>query len=180
MNILEYLLEKNKKFILSSIYQNTEYNGKTLCEYFGVESKTKKKGGEFNNLLGYLIEDLPRYSIDVLDNISLYKKYKDLYLVYGNWYLIKISDLLNHLEKYQNEKEIPVGYANPTFSRRVFTIYFYNKETKQILEKHYKDKKDTISLFRYLLTPISEGINILENIDWFKYQQLVDDKKEIS
>ena len=180
MNTLEYLLEKNKKYILSSKYQNTEYNGKTLCEYFGVESNTKKSGEEFNKLLGYLAEDLPRYSIDVLNNISLYKKYNDLYLIYGDWYLIRVSDLLEHLEKYKNEKEIPVGYANPTFSKRVYTIYFYNKETKQISEKHYKDKEDTISLFRYLLTPISEGINILENIDWSKYQQLVDDKKEIS
>ena len=51
MNTLEYLLEKNKKYILSSKYQNTEYNGKTLCEYFGVESNTKKSGEEFNKLL---------------------------------------------------------------------------------------------------------------------------------
>ena len=46
--VLEHLLDNNKKMILASRYQNTIYNGKTLCEYFGVESKTKKESATFS------------------------------------------------------------------------------------------------------------------------------------
>lgn len=171
MTLLEYLLEKNKNKILNSIYQNTIYNGKTLCEYFGVESKSKKPGKEFSELIFDIIYDLPEYNYkELLENIDKYKKHPNLYLRCG-YKLIQIKDILTMIDKYKDGNEIPVSFYPPTFFSRCYKIVWYNKITGESEIKYCKSKTEYTDAFCNALR--MDIINILNDVSYDDYKELL-------
>ena len=155
MTLLEYLLEKNKNKILNSIYQNTIYNGKTLCEYFGFD----------------IIYDLPEYNYkEFLENIDKYKKYQKLYLRCG-YKLIQIKDILTMIDKYRDGNEIPVSFYPPTFFSRCYKIVWYNKITGESEIKYCKSKTEYTDAFCNALR--MDIINILNDISYEDYKELL-------
>ena len=171
MTLLEYLLEKNKNKILNSIYQNTIYNGKTLSEYFGVESKSNKKGKDFSELVFDIVYDLPEYNYSTfLENIDKYKNYPNLYLRCG-YKLIQIKDILALIEKYEDSDEIPVLFYPPSFFSRCYKVVWYNKKTGNTEIKYCKDKTDyTETLGNSLRMDL---LNILSSISYDEYKELL-------
>lgn len=170
MNIIEYLIQKNKKKIVSSIYQNTIYNGKTLCEHLGVKSLCKKPGRDFSYLLSEMIEDLPRFNYRrFMRDINLYKSHKNQYLMYG-CKLIKIKDLFDLIEKYKDNEYFPVSVSSPSFFCRKYSILMLNKKTEETVIKYY-----TIDEYNEMFGDIlhSNYIEILEKEQLKKYYGLI-------
>jgi hypothetical protein len=167
MNTMEYLLEKNKKFILSSIYQNTEYNGKTLCEYFGVESNTNKISPLIKDLVDkVLIKDFPIFNIyNIIDNKELYIRYKDMFLV-RNFKLFNIGDIL----EFMKQDMFPCYYSMPTSLNQNFTITYYDNNSKSYIDKKYnretvKEGIDNLQFYRRNI----DNISIIDKIELDKY-----------
>lgn len=106
--VLEHLLDENKKMILASRYQNTIYKGKTLCEYFGVESKTKKEGNSLSELIDEMIYELPVFDYEhFLKHMDIYKRYPRLCL--RIWLgLYPINRLIKHFETYKDKEWVPI------------------------------------------------------------------------
>ena len=170
MTLLEYLIQKNKNMILNSLYQNTIYKNKTLCEYFGVESKTKKSGKDFNNLVYNIVYDLPKFDYnDFLKNIDKYKKYPELYLRV-DYKLIQIKDILILIDKYKDSEEIPVSFYTPSFFSRCYKVLWLNKNTGIVEVKYCKNKDEYLnSIGNYLHMDL---INILDSISYDDYKDL--------
>lgn len=172
MNTLEYLLEKNKKYILSSKYQNTIYNGKTLCEYFGVESKTKKEGAKLEYLLYELVLYLPEINVNhIIDNLEIYNKYQDLYLLFDNR-LVGIKSILKQINAYKEKEIIPLYKKSIMWCSNKVKLYYINLNTKEIkydiVDRHKKD----IKVIDFL--PVNKWKKVLESIDYNEYKKLED------
>lgn len=60
MNAMEGLLRERKNSIMSSIFQNTFYNGQKLCDFLNEKPETRKKGGCFPDLFWLLRDALPQ------------------------------------------------------------------------------------------------------------------------
>jgi len=107
-NVLEHLLDNKKNRILASRYQNTIYQGKTLCEYFGVESKTQKVGGSLHELIDEMIVELPALDCKhFFQYRKIYAKYPRLCLrVWTQLY--PISRLLKHFDAYKDKEWMPI------------------------------------------------------------------------
>lgn len=179
MNTLEYLLEKNKKYILSSKYQNAIYNGKTLCEYFGVESKTKKSGNEFNELVNtVLIKDFPYLNIKEIGlNRKLYETAPIFYLRYGTSLFC-----INNVLKYLNNNIIPISFNHPTLLNPIVHITYYNFITNEENEKVYdrSKTKEVMKQIKWYLQK-TDNIKILSELsveDYLKYKKWEKEKVE--
>ncbi len=156
MTFIDKLLHHNKKFILSSIYQNTTYNGQPLYEYFGVEKKSNKEGKSFDELLTLMISNIvptinPSKIMCVLDELGTFGDY---YVRYGHRY-IKINDLMVYIRELddtlvlvspttffcrkhnvrgwdKNGTLLYINYIGTTESKRDKRIKLYNDSFKHI------------------------------------------------
>ncbi|MBO6290219.1 MAG: hypothetical protein J6N45_07855 [Alphaproteobacteria bacterium] len=177
--VLEHLLDNNKKMILASRYQNTIYNGKTLCEYFGVESKTKKEGAPLKELVDkVLIKDFPYLYIT---EIGLNKK---LYETAPNFYLRYRSSLFNikNILKYLDNNIVPISFNYPTPLNPMVHITYYNFITNEENEKVYdrSKTKEAMEQVKWYLQE-TDNIKILSELsveDYLKYKKWKKEKVE--
>lgn len=157
MSLLDYLLQKNKKQLISSDFQNTFINGKTICNYFNVVPNTKKSGKSLKELLLLLTTDLPifRYP-NFVKYFDIFKKYPEHYILVNlkenEIQVAKIKDIISNIEKYANDQFLPIGffmpYPNVLYERDLIYVQV-NKETcewSDILdkEKHIEPKEMTL------------------------------------
>lgn len=104
MTFVEELLHKNKRYILSSKYQNTEYNGKPLYEYFGEERQSNKTGISFEELLNELLNKcVPMIKPNKLKNIIGLEDVFGNYIVRHNNRYITIKNLLEYIKEMDNK-----------------------------------------------------------------------------
>lgn len=133
--VLEHLLDENKKMILASRYQNTIYQGKTLCEYFGVESKTKKEGNSLSELIDEMIYELPVFDYEhFLKHLDIYKKYPRLCLRV-RVSLYPINRLIKHFEKYKDKEWVPIMTRGIRWYSGHCKLTYINMNTLQTKEK---------------------------------------------
>lgn len=143
--VLEHLLDNNKKMILASRYQNTIYNDKTLCEYFGEKSKTKKEGNPLKELVNEMIYELPAFDYEhFLKHIDIYKKYSHLCL--RIWVsLYPISRLINHFDAYKDKEWVPIMTRGIRWYNGHCKLTYVNMNTPQtkevVLNQNHEDVK---------------------------------------
>lgn len=141
--VLEHFIDSNKKMILSSRYQNTIYDGKTLCEYFGVESKTKKEGNSLEEFINEAIYELPAfYYQHFLKHRDIYNKYPHLRLRVGQS-LYPIDRLIKHFDDYKDKEWVPIlcqGIRWCSDRRRITYINTHTLKTKE--EVMYSNNPD--------------------------------------
>lgn len=186
MNTLEKLIYLNRNFIINSKFQNTIYKDKTMCEILGEKSNTKKQGDDFNLLILRMIDKLPLISYEnVMKYRFVYEKYPHLYLRFigEHNYLVQIQTFLKHIDKYADEKEIPVTFYSPSFFSRSHKIVFLNRETGEKTIKVFPlrcgmwNNYKAYTTILYLIHNKSYA-EILENIDWSEYEALKADLKD--
>lgn len=133
--VLEHLLDSNKKMILASRYQNTIYQGKTLCEYFGVESKTKKEGNSLSELIDEIIYEIPVFDYEhFLKHMDIYKKYPRLCLRV-RVSLYPINRLIKHFEKYKDKEWVPIMTRGIRWYSGHCKLTYINVNTLKIKEE---------------------------------------------
>lgn len=175
MNTVEGLLQMHKRYIMSSIYHNTKYEGQRLCDYFGEPMETcEKEGKDFAFLLRDMMWELPPYEhLNFMKYRSVYEKYPHLYLR-SKYYILNIKDLCNHYDKYKNCDIIPVGCncIGPIYYRMKIT--FYDKKTGEDFVEFYPQEriKEANETFGYILHFLMEYEGILKKIDWKDYEAL--------
>lgn len=143
--VLEHFLDENKKMILASRYQNTIYDGKTLCEYFGIESKTKKEGNPLEELINEMIYELPVFDYEhFLKHINLYKKYSHLCLRV-RVSLYPINRLIKHFESYKGKEWMPIMICGIRWYSGHCKLTYINVNTLQtkevVLNQNHEDVK---------------------------------------
>lgn len=104
MTFIDDLLNYNKKYILSSIYQNTTYNGKPLYEYFGAKKQSSKEGKPLEVLLNELLTKcIPTLKANKLKNIiGLENEFGNYYVRHKNRY-ITIKQLLECIKEFDDK-----------------------------------------------------------------------------
>lgn len=143
--VLEHFIDSNKKMILASRYQNTIYDGKTLCEYFGVESKTKKEGNPLEELINETIYELPVFDYEhFLKHMGIYKKYSHLCLrVRASLY--PINRLIKHFESYKGKEWMPIMTCGIRWYSGHCKLTYINVNTLQtkevVLNQNHEDVK---------------------------------------
>ena len=148
--VLEHLLDNNKGVILSSRYQNTVCKGKTLCEYFGVKSKTKKAGLPLSEFINEAIFELPAFCYkDFIQNTAFYKKYPQLRLRVQRS-LYPICGLIEYFEKNRDKEWLPIIKRGMRWISGGCRILYINKNTMETKEKtmsvNHTDAKNVQSL----------------------------------
>ena len=180
MNLLEYLIKKNSAEILSSIYQNTIYNGETICEFLGVESKTKKDGESLERLVNnILIKDMPYM------NIKLIGLNKELYKEAPNFYLRRNATIYNIKEilKYIDNKIVPIDFSRPTPLNPIADIHYYdfltnNEFTNSYNTRNYEYSEEFWHQVKWLCQT-SDNIKILSELtedDYLKFKLWIKEK----
>lgn len=124
MTFVEELLHKNKRYILSSKYQNTEYNGKPLCEYFGEKNKTNKKGNTFESLLNEMLSNvIPNFDIKYTKmSLGDCIKYEKCFLKHFNRY-ISINELYEYIRMSNGDFIVVLP---PRFFCRKYQVVCYD------------------------------------------------------
>ena len=149
--VLEHFIDSNKKMILASRYQNTIYDGKTLCEYFGVESKTKKEGNSLEELINEMIYELPVFDYEhFLKHINLYKKYSHLCLRV-RVSLYPINRLIKHFESYKGKEWMPIMTCGIRWYSGHCKLTYINVNTLQTKEEVMLSSKDDVRITEKLL-----------------------------
>ena len=173
-NTVEGLLEMHKRYIMSSIYHNTEYEGQRLSEYFGEPIECDKKGKGFAFLLREMVWELPPYEhLHFLKYRDVYEKYPQLYLR-SKYYLVKIKDLCDHFDKYKDSCCVPVNCncIGPIYYR--MKVFFYDKETGDETMEFFPQERldEAVAAFGYLLHFLMEYEGLLKQTKWEDYQAL--------
>lgn len=176
MNITETLLQINKNYILSSIYQNTIYKGLKLYEYFGEEQKSNKVGKPFNELFTKMLSDfVPSIPLlKLLENKDLLKPFDNCVIQMNRRYA-KLKDVLDYID---NNNDIIIFIGNPTFFCRKYFIKVYNKSTKSISEEYIIDKEFTTNAktkafrkcFSYI--DLNDANDLFNDVDINDYEKL--------
>ena len=178
MNALEGLLWKRKNSIMSSIFQNTLYNGQKLCDFLNEKPKTRKKGEDFWWLLWVLSDSLPQYDFpEFIEKKAIFEKYPHLYAAH-NGYLINIKELIDYFDGCTGQQEFVVDYMiRGVF--RPYHLYHYDKETKtQRIESIYS--KTAVSSHPFAkLCHYQNRQEILESLEWSDYEALLNELKEL-
>ena len=180
-NALDMLFELNKKWIMTSKFQNNLYKGQKICEYLGEKPTTSKIGESFYSLLLKMIDKLPSISYEKLVNHrDIYEKYPHLYLRFiGNHnYLVNIGEFCKHLDKYAGNDEIPVTFYLPSFFSRYYTIRWLNKANSTTRDEKYSAPMGGVpakarDVFLHLFYFNKPYEDILEAIDWADYACLM-------
>ncbi len=100
--------------------------------------------------------------------MNIYSQYPNLYLR-SNQALIKISDIINHIKRYEDKEEIPISKCSASFFNRKRSVVFYNKNTKELI-KHYITSEDYDNLFNNILR---FDYKILETIPYNDYEDMI-------
>lgn len=184
-NALDALFQLNKKFIMSSKFQNNLYKGQKVCEYLNEKPTTFKIGTSFSALLDKMINKLPSISYEKLvKNRNIYEKYPHLYLRFigRHNYLVNIGDFYRHLDIYANSPEIPIYFFLPSFFSRYYTIRWLNIITQTTRDEKYATPKGNVptkakKLFLHLFYFEQAYETILEATDWADYESLIAELK---
>ena len=178
MNALEGLLWKRKNSIMSSIFQNTLYNGQKLCDFLNEKPKTRKKGEDFWWLLWLLPDSLPQYDYpDFIEKRAIFEKYPHLYIA-RHGYLINIKELIDYFDGCAGQQEMAVDYLSHTMLRP-YRIFIYDKSSKtERMESVWQSaialSHPFVKLFHY-----QDKQEILESLDWSDYEALMNELKEL-
>lgn len=184
---LEALFQLNKKWIMTSKFQNNIYKGQKVCEYLGENSTTFKVGLSFEALLNKMINKLPLISYErLVKHRDIYEKYPHLYLRYigRHNYLVNIGEFCKHLDDYAIKEEIPISFFLPSFFSRYYTIRWLNKKTKTIRDEKYasptcKPPKLAKDIFLHLFYFNQSYEEILERINWADYESFIAEFKNM-
>lgn len=124
MTFVDKLLIYNKKYIVSSIYQNTVYNNKPLYEYFGEKKKTNKKGKTFESLLNKMLSDvIPSFDIKYTKmSLGDCIKYEKCFLKHFNRY-ISINELYEYIRMSNGDFIVVLP---PSFFCRKYQVVCYD------------------------------------------------------
>ena len=174
--VLEHLLDNNKKMILASRYQNTIYNGKTLCEYFGEKSKTKKEGNPLKELVNEMIDDLPAFDYEhFLKHINLYKKYSHLCL--RIWVsLYPISRLINHFDAYKGKEWVPIMTRGIRWYSGHCKLTYVNMNTMKMKEETFLNNHSDVKIVEKLRE--TKRDEYLMKAKWADYEPFIAELKE--
>ncbi len=123
------LLQKNKNWIISSGFQNIEYQNGTLADYFGMENNsdtTKSPQFSYQELLQILARNECIIFLEDVEEIIKYRyfleQYDDYYIgLYDN---IKIGDYLDYIDTHNR---IVISYCGVPFSRDGKQIIYFDK-----------------------------------------------------
>ena len=178
MNALEGLLWKRKNSIMSSIFQNTLYNGQKLCDFFNEKLKTRKKGEDFWDLFWILRDALPQYDFpDFIEKRAIFEKYPHLYVA-RHGYLINIKELIDYFDGCAGQRETAVDYT-PCGLLHPYHLFYYDNETKtqrmeSVFSKTIVRSHPFVKLFHY-----QDRLEILETLEWSDYEALMNELKEL-
>lgn len=178
MNVLEYLLEINKNRILDSDLSMVLYKNKPIADYY-QENKVVSLDKEhtINDVIFFMNKnDIPEFNFkDFNKNIKLYKKYSHLCLMYDNC-LYNIGKLIEHLNIYKYNLEIPIGYKGIKYSSITRQVFYVNRFTDNIKSKskHYQ-YKDCINIDKLKQSNI---YNWMINTNWSDYIKLQNEKAQ--
>ena len=174
--VLEHLLSNNEKMILSSRYQNTIYDGKTLCEYFGEKSKTKKEGNPLKELINEMIYELPAFDYEhFLKHINLYKKYSHLCL--RIWVsLYPISRLINHFDAYKDKEWVPIMTRGIRWYNGHCKLTYVNMNTMKMKEETFLNNHSDVKIVEKLREIKRD--EYLMKAKWADYEPFIAELKE--
>lgn len=180
MTFIDKLLNYNKKYILSSIYQNTIYNGKPLYEYFGAKKHSNKEGKPLEVLLNELLAKcIPILKVNKLKNIiGLESEFGNYYIRHKNRY-ITIKQLLECIKEFDDKLIIVIPPR--FFCRKVYLCCYDsigNKEYDEYISLNESKVDNRIKhynkYFKHIdMNNINEMFNetTLENYD--KLRELI-------
>lgn len=175
MSFIDKLLNNNKKYILSSIYQNTIYKDKPLYEYFGVEKVSNKNGKPFYELLTTLVNDIVVQvpAICIYKNGDSLKPFYECVVRNGNRY-IKIKDYVEYVRQY-NDKDVLSFISPPTFFSRKYKLHYTNMNTGKTNIEYVLNKNDIrIAYYNSYFKLVDES-----NIDVMFENTNIEDYKKI-
>ena len=174
--VLEHFLDENKKMILASRYQNTIYDGKTLCEYFGVESKTKKEGNPLKELINEMIYELPAFDYEhFLKHLNFYKKYSHLCL--RIWLsLYPINRLIKHFDAYKDKEWVPIMTRGIRWYTGHCKLTYVNMNTMKIKEEVLSSNHSDVKIVEKLRE--TKRDEYLMKAKWADYEPFITELKE--
>lgn len=180
-NTMEMLFQLNKKWIMTSKYQNNIYKGQEVCKYLGEKPTTFKIGESFYALLLKMLDKIPPISYEKLvKHRYIYEKYPHLYLRFigKHNYLINIGEFCKHIDNYAEYAEIPIDFYLPSFFSRYYTIRWFNIITKTTRDERYDAPHGEVptkakDIFLYLFYFQRTYEEILETTDWADYESLI-------
>lgn len=175
-NVLEHFIDSNKKMILASRYQNTIYDGKTLCEYFGVESKTKKDGNSLEELINEAIYELPAfYYQHFMKHLDIYERYSHLRLRVGQS-LYPIDRLIKYFDDYKDKEWVPILCQGIRWCSDRRRITYINTHTLKTKEEVMLSSKDDVRITEKLLE--RKRVEYLMKAKWSDYEPFIAELEE--